>query len=84
MGATLGHQKNLFPDPFEGLAHPLLRTAPVIIPGIVKEGDAPIHGLMGDFGGFGNVFGQGQGVSAEPHDTHLLGMAAKSAGGNFF
>ena len=80
VGADLGHQEDLVAPTLEGLAHPLLALAVVVLPGVVEEVDAGIDRLVDDGDGFLEGRGVAQAVAAQPDDgDRLLGPPERFA-----
>lgn len=76
--AGLGHDEGLLaPASGECLTHPILRTAGMVFPGVVKEGNSLVNGVMGDVGGLLHGRRKGERVTPEPDATQHLLMPAE-------
>ena len=83
--AALGHQEDLVAElPLgEGLAHPLLGQAVVVVPGVVEEGDPFVDGALDQLEALAFVEDGGVGDAPAPQADqadHLAGLAQGAEG----
>src|SRR5205085_539459 len=71
VGADLGHEEDPVPAPLQSSPEPVFRLPVPVLPAVVKEGDARIHGLVDEADGLVDRLEVSQMMAANAEDGDL-------------